>query len=157
MRAEDRSVLELNLVLPSHSSIAEFATIIATLHDNQASVPSRNPRPIRSFSLPPPTPTTMASSLNNLVPLFYRRDASDEGGQQDLAEFIENLTFAIDGQIYTDEVRKQTATRVIFRPRLGDKALLCYRGLPAKVQSNWESLETAFLTRFALVPRKEVD
>ena len=56
----------------------------------------------------------MASSLNDLVPLFYGRDESDEGGQQDPAEFIENLTFAINGQVYTDEVRKQTATRVIF-------------------------------------------
>lgn len=80
MRA-DRSALKPNLVLPSHSSIAEFETITATLHDNQASVPSRNSRPICSFLLPPSTPTTMASSLNDLVPLFYGRDASDEGGQ----------------------------------------------------------------------------
>ncbi len=105
MRA-DRSVLEPNFVLPSHSSIAEFATIIATLHDNQARVPSRIPRLIRSSLLPPPTPATIASSLNDLVSLFYERDISDEGGQQDLAEFIANLAFAIDGQVYTDEVRK---------------------------------------------------
>ncbi len=156
MRA-DHSILEPNFVLPSHSSIAEFATIIATLHDNQANGPSRKPRPIRSFLLPPPTPSTMASSLNDLVLLFYGLDASDEGGQQDPAEFIKNLSFAINGQVYTDEVRKQTATRVIFRTRLRDKALLCYQSLPTEVRSNWESLELAFLTRFALVSRKEVD
>ncbi len=145
----DCSVLEPNFVLQSHSSIAEFATIIATLHDNQASVSSQNSRLIRSSLLPPPTSTTMASSLNDLVPLFYGRDASDEGGQQDPAEFIKNLTFAIDGQVYTDEVRKQTATRVIFRTCLPDKGLLWYQSLPAEVQSNLESLEVAFLTRFA--------
>ncbi len=130
MRA-DRSILEPNFVLPSHSSIAEFATIIATLHDNQASGPSRNLRPIRSSLLPPPTPTRMSSSLNDLVPLFYGRDVSDKGGKQDLAEFIENLTFAIDGQVYIDEVRERTATRVIFQTRLRDKALLWYQSLPA--------------------------
>lgn len=66
----------------------------------------------------------MNSSLNDLVPCFYGRDISDEGGQQDPAEFIETLLFAIDGQAYTDETRKQTAIRVIFRTRLRDKALL---------------------------------
>ncbi len=156
MRA-DCFFLEPNFVLPSHSSIPKFATIIAKLYNNQTSVPSQNSRPICSSLLPPPTPTTIASSLNDLVPLFYGRDASDEGRQQDPAEFIENLTFAIDGQVYTDEVRKQTATRVIFRTRLRDNALLWYQSLPAEVQSNCESLEVAFLTRFALVPRKEVD
>ena len=106
----DRSVLESNFVHPSHSSISEFATIIATLHDNQASFPSRNPRPIPSSLLYSSTPTTMTSSLNDLVSLFYGRNTSNEGGQQDPAEFIENLTFAIHVQVYTDEVRKQTAT-----------------------------------------------
>ena len=49
------------------------------------------------------------------------------------------------------------ATRVIFRTRLRDKALLWYQGLAAEVRGNWESLEAAFLTRFALLPKKEVD
>ena len=62
--------------------------------------------------------TSMASSLIDLVPTFNGRNPNDEGGQQDPAKFIENLTFAIDGQAYTDEARKQTATRVIFRTRL---------------------------------------
>lgn len=53
--------------------------------------------------------------FNDLVLLFYGRDANDEGGQQDPAEFIEDFTFAINGQVYADEIRKQTATRVIFR------------------------------------------
>lgn len=69
----------------------------------------------------------MASSLNDLVPYFYGPDASDEGGQEDPAEFIENLTFAIDGKTNTDEARKQTVTRAIYRKRLGDKALLWYQ------------------------------
>ena len=153
----DRSILEPNFVLPSHSSIAEFATIIAILHDNQASGPSRNPRPTCSSLLPPPTPTTIASSLNDLVPLLYGSDKSDEGRQQDPAEFVENLTFVIDGQVYTNEDRKQIATRVIFRTRLRDKALPWYQSLPAEVRSNWESLEVALLTQYALVPRKEID
>ena len=80
----DCSVLEPNFVPPSHSSIAEFATIIATLHDNQASGPSQNLRLISSSPLRPPTSTTIASSLNDLVLLFYGRDGSDEGGQQEL-------------------------------------------------------------------------
>ncbi|MCJ1343817.1 hypothetical protein MMC31_002014 [Peltigera leucophlebia] len=99
----------------------------------------------------------MNSSLNDLVPCFYGRDVSDYGGQQDPAEFIETLLFAIDGQTYTDEARKQTATRVIFRTHLRDKALFWYQGLAAEVRGNWKSLEATFLTRFALVPRKEVD
>ena len=99
----------------------------------------------------------MTSSLNDLVPFFYGRDANDECGQQDPAEFIENLTFAIDGEVYADETRKQTATRVIFRTRLQDKVLLWYQDLAADVRGNWQSLEAAFLARFALVPRKEVD
>lgn len=60
----------------------------------------------------------MASSLHDLVPLFYGLDANDEGGQQDPAEFIETLIFAIDGQVYVDKIRKQTVTRVIFRTHL---------------------------------------
>ena len=81
--------------------------------------------------------------MNDLVPLFYGRDVSDEGEQQDPAEFIKNLTFAMDGQVYTDEVRNQIASRVIFQTRLRDKALLWYQSLPAEVQSNWELLENS--------------
>lgn len=82
---------------------------------------------------------------------------NDNGGQQDPAEFIETLLFAIDGQAYTDEARKQTATRVIFRTHLRDKALTWYQSLASEVRGNWESLKATFLTRFALVPRKEVN
>lgn len=88
---------------------------------------------------------------------FYGRDVSDEGGQHDPMEFIETLLFAIEGQTYTGEARKQTATRVIFRTHLRDKALIWYQGLAADVRGNWESLEAAFLIRFALVIRKEVN
>ncbi len=96
----------------------------------------------------------MNSSLNDLVPCFYGRDVSDDGGQQVPAEFIETLLFAIDGQTYTDEARKQTASRVIFRTHLRDKALFWYQDLAVEVRGNWESMEATFLTRFALVPRK---
>ena len=37
---------------------------------------------------------------------------------------------------YTDEARKQTATIVIFRARLRDKALLWYQDLTADVRGN---------------------
>lgn len=78
----------------------------------------------------------MNSSLNGLVPNFYGRDMSDNGEQKDPAEFIETLLFAIDGQAYTDEARKQTATRVIFRTHLRDKALTWYRSLASEVRDN---------------------
>ncbi len=158
-----------NLFL-SHSSVAEFATIIATLHDNQGNAPSSNQRPIRSFlpatpsshpSPPPPStpssPPIMAASLKDLIPYFHGRDANDEGGQEDPAEFIENLNFAVDGQVYTDQNRKLTATRVIFRTHLRDKALLWYHGLNAETRANWQLLETAFLSQFTLTAPKEVD
>ena len=73
------------------------------------------------------TLTVMSSSLIDLVPSFHGRDVRDEGGQHDPAEFIKTLFFALDGQTYTDEARKQTATRVIFRTHLPDKALLSYK------------------------------
>ena len=79
----------------ANSSVVEFANIIATLHTSESSqslTPDSSPLPATLL------PTTMTSSLNDLVPWFYGRDASDEGGQQDPVEFIENLTFAIDGQ-----------------------------------------------------------
>ena len=99
----------------------------------------------------------MATSLKDFIPHFFGRDVNDEGGQEDPAEFLENLYFAIDGQGYTDESRKLTATRVIFRTHLRDKALAWYHGLDANTRANWSLLEAAFLSRFALVARKEVD
>ena len=45
----------------------------------------------------------MVSSLNDLVPCFFGRNPSNEGGQEDPAEFLENITFATDSQIYTNE------------------------------------------------------
>lgn len=99
----------------------------------------------------------MNFSLNGLVPCFYGRDSSDHGGQQDPAEFIETVLFAMDGHTYSDEARKQMATRVIFRVNLRDKARIWYQSLAAEIRGNWESLEAAFLVRFELVPRKEVN
>ena len=139
---------------PVSSSVVKFANIIASLHNSESSqslTPSSSPHSSIQIR------TTMASSLHDLVPLFYGRDANNKGRQQDPAEFIETLTFAIDGQVYANEIRKQTATRVIFRTRLEDKALLWYQELAADVQGNWQALETVFCARFALVPCKEVD
>lgn len=53
--------------------------------------------------------------------------------------------------------RKLTATRVIYRSHLRDNALLWYRGLSAETRANWQLLETAVLSRFALVVQKEAD
>lgn len=78
----------------------------------------------------------MTSSFYNLVPLFYGRDANNEGGQQDLAEFIETLSFAIDREVYANKIRKQIATHVIFCTHLQDKALLWYQELAANVRGN---------------------
>lgn len=99
----------------------------------------------------------MATSLKDLIPYFSGRDVNDEGGQEDPAEYIENLNFAVDGQAYTDEDRKLTATRVIFRTHLRDKALLWYHSLNFETRASWQLLKTAFLSRFALVVQKEMD
>ncbi len=98
----------------------------------------------------------MATSLKDLIPRFFGLDVSDERRQGDPAEFIENLSFAIDGQTYTDENGKLTATRFIFPKHLRDKALLWYHGLN-ETRANWQLLEAALLSRFVLVARKEVD
>lgn len=87
----------------------------------------------------------MTTSFKDLIPHFFGRDVNDEGGQEDPAEFIENFNFAIDGQTYTDESRKLTATRVIFRTHLRDKALLWYHGLSAETRANWQLLQHSFL------------
>ena len=136
------------------SSVVEFLNIIATLHTSE---PSQSLSPGSSPHLSTPIPTTMPFLFNDLVPCFYGRDINDEGGQEDPSEFIETLFFAIDGQNYTDQARKQTATRVIFRTHLREKALTWYQSLAAGVRGNWESLEVAFLARFALVAQKELD
>lgn len=107
--------------LQGFESNAGYASKIQSsdkLDNYQASNLNRNQRPIRSFL--PPTPsstsppsaplstTTMATSLNDLVPLFYGRDVNDEGAQEDPAEFVENVTFAINSQTYTNKTKKQT-------------------------------------------------
>lgn len=99
----------------------------------------------------------MATSLKDLIPYFFDRDVNDEGEQEDLAEYIENLNFAVDGQKYTDESRQLIATRVIFRTHLRDKALFWYHSLSPETRASWQLLETAFLSRFALVVQKEMD
>lgn len=101
--------------------------------------------------------TNMANSFEDPIPHLFGRDVNDEGGQEDPAEFIEILNFAIDSQTYTDENRKLTATRVIFRTHLRDNALHWYRGLNAKTRASLKLLETAFLSRLGLEARKEVD
>ena len=78
----------------------------------------------------------MATSLKDLIPHLFGRNVSDKGRQKDPAEFIENLNFAVGGQTNTDENRKLTTTRVIFRTHLRDKALLWYQGLSAETRAN---------------------
>ena len=135
----------------------EFANIIATLHHSKSSSQSHLPIPDSSFLLLGSPPSNMATSFKDLIPHFFGRDVNDEGGQENPAEFIENLNFAVDGQIYTDKTRKLTVTRVIFRTHLQDKILLWYHGLSAKIRANWQVLEKAFLSRFALTPQKKVN
>lgn len=45
----------------------------------------------------------MAISLKNLIFYFFGQDVNDEGGQEDPAEYIENLNFAVEGQVYNKE------------------------------------------------------
>lgn len=150
--------MPLDQASANHFSVVEFANIIATLHNSKSSSQSQSPTPGPSSLpfVPLPTPT-MASSLKDLIPHFFGRDINDEGGQEDPAEFIKNLNFAIEGQPYTDENRKVTATRVIFRSHLRDKELFWYYSLSAETRANWQLLKIAFLSRFALVVQKEVD
>lgn len=139
----------------NHSSVVEFANIIATLHNSESSCQSQSPTPGPSpLPFVPLSTTIMTTSLKDLIPHFFGRDINDEGGQEDPAESIDNLNFAIDGQSYTDENRKLTATRVIFLSHLRDKALLWYHSLNAETRANWQLLETAFLSRFALAVQK---
>lgn len=127
------------------------ATINLFRPDKQSTILSSTPLP----SVPPFA--NMATSLKDLIPYFFGRDVNDEGGQEDPAEYVENLNFAVDGQTYTDEDRKITATQVIFRTHLRDKALLWYHGLSSETRASWQLLETAFLSRFALAAQKEMD
>lgn len=76
-------------------------------------------------------------------------------GPQDPARFIENRNLAIDGQAYTDEAGSLTATQVLLRTHLGDKALLRCHKLSAEIRGKGPFLEMAFLFRFALLPRKK--
>lgn len=130
----DHSILKSNLAFSSQSFVAEFATIIAMLHDNQVSKPGWNQKLIRFFLPPLPSPPfspfvplsarIMATPLKDLIFYFYGRDGNDGGRQEEPMEFIENLNFAINGQVYADENRKLIATQIIFRIHLRDKRLL---------------------------------
>ena len=88
---------------PANSSVVKFANIIAILHNSESSQ-SLNPSSLSHLSTQ--IRTTMASSLHDLVPLFYEQDANHKGKQQDPAKFIETLTFAIDEQVYANEIRR---------------------------------------------------
>ena len=39
----------------------------------------------------------MATSFKDLIPHFFDRDVNDEVGQEDPAEFIKTLNFAVEG------------------------------------------------------------
>lgn len=45
----------------------------------------------------------MAILLKNLMPNFSVQDISDKKRQKDLAEYIKNINFAVDSQIYIDK------------------------------------------------------
>ena len=74
----------------------------------------------------------MVTFLKDLIPCFFCQHVGNEGRQKNLAEFIKNLNFAIEGQTYTDENRKLTATWVIFQTNLQEKVPLWYHGLNVK-------------------------
>lgn len=142
--------LEPHQASVNHSSVVEFANIIATLHNGESRNQSQSPTPCSSPLLSVPLTTNMANSFEDPIPHLFGRDVNDEGGQEHPAEFIEILNFAIDSQTYTDENRKLTATRVIFRTHLRDNALYWYRGLNAETRASLKLLETAFLSRLGL-------
>ncbi len=127
--SQNQTITEPHQAITNHSSVIEFASVLATLHNSDSSNQSRTPTPASTPLPSVPRPSRMATSLKDLIPYFSGRDVNDEGGQEDPAEYIENLNFAVDGQTYTDEDRKLTATRVIFRTHLRDKALLWYHSL----------------------------
>lgn len=45
----------------------------------------------------------MTISLKDIIPYLSGQDINDEGEQEDPAEYIEKLNFAIDVQIYINE------------------------------------------------------
>lgn len=159
----ERAVLEHYLASINRSSaIAEFPFYLHRYTTGRAAKVFCPHQPLLYLLLPHlcyPAPflPNMATSLKGLIPSFPGWDVSDEGAQADPTEFIENPNFAIDGETYTDENRKLTATRVIFRTLLRDKALLWYHCLNTETRASWQLLEAAFLSGFVLVARKEVD
>lgn len=56
----------------------------------------------------------MVISFKDIIPHFFGWDMNDKGGQENPAEFIKNLNFAVNDQIYTNKTRKLIATWVIF-------------------------------------------
>ena len=129
--SQTRSIIEPHQASINHSSVVEFANIIATPHNSESSNQSCSPTPgsplLHLYLYLPILPPL----LKTLFLIFFNRNLSDEGGQEHPAEFIENRNLANDGQTYTDENRKLTPSRVIVRMHLRDKALLWYHGLGA--------------------------
>ena len=48
----------------------------------------------------------MASSFYDPILLFYRHNANNKDGQQNLVKFIKIFTFAINEQVYANKIRK---------------------------------------------------
>lgn len=148
---QNRPILEPHQASDNHPSVVEVENIFATLHHSE----SKWAKPVTYTWFFSSTPYTTTYKHGHF---FQRRNFSFlRPGQEDPAELIENLNFAIDGQTYTDENRKLTATRVIFRTHLWDNPLLWYYNLNAETPANWQFLVAAFLSRFCLVPRKELN
>lgn len=81
----------------NHFSVVEFANIIVTLHHSESGRKSQPPTP-GSFPLLLELPSSnIATSFKDFIPHFFGRDVNDKGREEDSAEFIENLNFAMDG------------------------------------------------------------
>lgn len=88
----------------------------------------------------------MTASFKDLIFFFLSWNVSNERRQKDPVEFIKNLNFAVDAQTYINEKEKLTATLIIFRLHLRDKALFWYHDLNVKTQANWQWLEAVFIS-----------
>lgn len=88
----------------------------------------------------------MAISLKSLIFYFSGQDVNEKKRQKDLAEYIENLNFAVDSQTYIDKDQKLPAIQVIFQTHLQDKVFFLYQGLSSETRASWQLLKTAFFS-----------
>lgn len=99
----------------------------------------------------------MSPPFRNLIPYFFGWDPDDEEELEDPAKFIENVKSTIDIRRHTDDIKRPTATAVIFRLHLKENALLWYQSLSPKIRADWNHLKAAFLSRFKNLPCEITD